>query len=128
MSAYIVDKKCIDNVIHGIRLLQRDGYGLPRKMLTGRTESELGFVLWEMNQEAVYQRYPEDRATWGMGQIDASYKPPFSGPCRPIDAYKSMRTLLYQCSEGRVKEWDLYKQLEALKADLADYVISHLPE
>lgn len=127
MSAYIVDKKCIDNVIHGIRLLQRHG-GLARKMLSTRTESELGFALLEMNQEAVYQRYPEDRATWGMGQIEANYKPPFSCPCRAIDAYKSMRSLLYQCDNGEVATWELYKQLEDLKADLADYVIDHLPE
>ena len=128
MSAFIVSDKCITNVLHGVRKMAENGRlpdrkiaGVPVGLYQSESETLIGRAFLELNQEAVRQRY---------GAIDAipRYEFPRGVSCSLIQSFKSAQCLRYQCSEGNVPETELYKQLEALIAVMAESIVQELPE
>lgn len=81
----------------------------------------LGQKLVAMNVAAVDQRYeernPVDMYRWRRA-LETS----------PVQALKSMQCLLYQCSEGNVPEWPLYKVLDDAISYLAQHIVERMPE
>lgn len=67
---------------------------------------KLGEALLAMNNDAVNQRYEENESV-----PDYTFK--FELVELP-QALRSLRCLIYQCSEGNVPETELYKQLDDL--------------
>jgi hypothetical protein len=44
-----------------------------------------------------------------------------------VAAYKALRCLIYQCSEGDVTESDTFKELEVVAGEVAHAIVSALP-
>lgn len=129
MSAYIVGHKTVQNVLSGLTLLEGKGYGITREFAKLGDKTTIGRLLLLMNEAAVYQRYPDDRETMGMGSAEEesfTFRPSMS--CGRVQAYKSTQCLSYQCAEGDVPETALYKLLEELANALAGLIVSELPE
>ena len=76
-----------------------------------------------MNVEAVNQRYNENDT---FEELFSNYKYSLM-PCNSFDAYKSAQCLRYQCSEGNVPDWPLYKELEYIMFYIASDIIEELP-
>lgn len=115
MSAYIVGKQTIDRIINGILARRKElnfVKGIPRIPFDDSTElSAFGQKLWDMNKAAVDYRYSKnnERQTYT-----------FSGmPVTHVQALKSLRCFLYQCSEGDIIKSPLYKELYQLSLELA---------
>ena len=87
----------------------------------------LGRKLLGMNQAAVNHRYNDDEA---MPHYEFTPIWPCSTNRKAllVGAYKAIRCLIYQCSEGDVPEWDLFKFLEELGTRLAMGIVNELPE
>ena len=113
MSAFIIGKDEMDDVVC---FLKTHGVG-------GDT-SQIGRNLYAMNEAAVLARYPGDTRATMPGPIDKSHlfeAYTYHEPERPsFDAgIKAAKCLLYQCSEGDVPSWRLFKALEAVVAKRA---------
>jgi hypothetical protein len=87
----------------------------------------LAECLYWLNRAAVSQRYScpelakpalEYRAWLEDGPITET----------PVQAYKSLRCLIYQCSEGDIPETPLYKALVNYAAAIAAYIVCSTPE
>ena len=133
MSAFVVEDETINRVITFLSIDRELDY-LRRQIKdeTGcdlRTPegcAELGTAMFDLNCNAVNQRYEPDAAAQ-FRELDYEYRlVPFS---RAMQVYKSLGCWLYQCSEGDVPETSLlYSAMQRVKADLADHIISRLPE
>ena len=127
MSSYLVENDTINKIISHLCEYQRDtfflgfverDYGYKLKLESNR--QTLGQALYNLNQEAVNQRYRE-----GAGAQMYHFK--FIYGVTTIAAYKAVQCLKYQCSEGAVPDKPLFKLLEFLEADLAGEIISNIP-
>ena len=101
MSAWFCTKETIDAAVDGFRLA---GYIMPAGEL-----NYLGKLLWSMNAAALVQRYDYDPAEFEPDVKGYTYAP--SGINDPIVIAKQVACLIYQCSEGDVPTWPLYKTL-----------------
>jgi hypothetical protein len=133
VSAFIVDKDTIDRVV-GLLWGQeraRGDYGVPPRIaLTVAANREgdddtpwlaVGQELWNLNTRAVNWRYGEHEQA-----------PIYDRFC-PVDtsrmqAYKALRCLLYQCSEGDVPNDPLFQALDTLANSIAHHIVSETPE
>ncbi len=139
MSAYIVDQGTMSKVINGVERLIKDspGYWVPK--LTGRScqqylanlsendsvnLEQIGDRLFVLNRDAVYARYEGRHETDAPAPI---YKYQRS-LCTAIQAFKAMKCLRYQCSEGDIDTRPDYQLLEAMIGSLAEQIIQGLPE
>lgn len=111
MSAYVVGPehikylaKHIVNEVNGRNSHAFRAYGC-------ETEESLGKKLWDLNVNAVCQRYSGDsKETYGEYHAPSGYR---VGPFEKIQFLKSLRCFLYQCSEGDVPETSiLFQALE----------------
>lgn len=105
MSAFIVDATCMDRVV---------GFGLKNAAFfcgidTSKPDAanRIGAILYTMNTESVNFRYREEEPapeyTYSAIQFSAE------------QAFKAIRSLIYQCSEGDQFENSIaFKELEAL--------------
>lgn len=75
----------------------------------------LGRELLAMNSAALAARYGEPLQT-AADFADFRFWP---RAYSPIQQYKALRCLRYQCAEGNVPEWPLFKRLETIAAALA---------
>lgn len=128
MSSFIVGDELINKVVAGLYHLVMFGNGAhtPRyynkNTATPQTEEEkreLAQKLYEMNVKAVNQRYGTNEKA-----DDFTYKTEY--PPEPVQLYKFIQCLHYQCSEGDVPEKQLYKDLEDIANFLARYIVSKL--
>lgn len=130
MSAFIVSDKCMKYIIYNLfwnhdfkRLnttLQHNGYS------SAEDYNRLAIDLYQMNREAVTQRYNEkedsdyikipDHFNWDDGKLNK------------YQCLSSMRCLRYQCNEGDVPETKLYKMLDELIELWMYYIIDEIPE
>ena len=120
MSAYIVEKQTIDRIVTYLQtpdVRQHIDYHHPSLAGTAR---EQGQRLWGMNVQAVDARYEERNAVTLYRHSTAL--------CSPVQTLKSIRCLLYQCSEGDVPETELWRALDTLSVDLAIEIVAGLPE
>lgn len=116
MSAYIVDKKTIDRIINGMQQLN-----LNHEMgdIDIIDNDDLGQQLWDMNAAAVDQRYEEtnNKQPYTFNGVNVS----------KIQAFKSLRCFMYQCSEGDIPYTDLYKQMDIIGDRMAAKIVYDLP-
>ena len=114
MSAFVVNEETINKAV---TLISRDS-----TTMSQRQKSDLGDRIWQMNTAAVAQRYndkPEEVAMFVFHPANYSV----------AECLKAMHCVIYQCSEGDVLEWSLYKLLdgvadnvsETISRDSADY-------
>ena len=125
MSAYVVEDKTINKIVAFLAMNQDIKYALRNEgiELNGQESQEkLGQELFEMNWEAVNQRYEEDPAWCRL----KDYKYSFELPGSDIQSYKSLRCLIYQCSEGNIDETDLYKKMDRILNTLAHQIVGNL--
>lgn len=140
MSAFVVSPAVIDRIISSLynetdrdygrtwrlRILETAGYD-------GRTVEGIKTLardLHAMNVAAVSQRYPDDPMDDlpGAGVV---YEPRFVPPARDLDDrcqfLMDLKCLVYQCSEGDVPTWPLYKALQDLTDSVATSIAVSLP-
>jgi len=116
MSAYIVNRATMLAAVHAIAkyCTTFGGMALPADIRTPEAVAmltDLGRRLFEMNREAVRQRY---------GDADDVPVFTFDPHRRPTTAQMkgSVQCLGYQCSEGNVPATDVFKALEAAEAEI----------
>lgn len=124
MSAYIVEDKTINKIITFL-----DGDQEMRSYLhhelnldldTKDKAFEFGKKLLALNIQAVNERYNESKSV-----IPNGYQFNYEITDR-IGAYKSLRCLIYQCSEGDVPKTALYKTLKEISDYMANSIVSSL--
>jgi len=79
-------------------------------------------ALYDLNVRAVNSRYSEDTST-----VFDSFKNkmPMSNKFQLL---KSLRCLIYQCSEGDIPDEPLYKRIKSIAACMAMDIVSNMPE
>ena len=135
MSAYIVEDSTIDKILLALNASRNangpiyqgllDSLGVDPESLPSL--EAFGRKLLAMNRAAVNQRYNESDAApyyqFNARPLTCESKREFF-----VQAYKAACCLDYQCSEGDVPTWPLYKQLEEIQSALACAIVSELPE
>jgi len=128
MSAYIVDNVTIDRIVTWIEDRMRIIFPVlyDRLMKEVRApfynrEDAIGLALLAMNVRAVNERYRETNPV-------PAYRYVCRGPVTDIQALKSLQCLRYQCSEGSVPESKLYTLINDIISDLAQHIVSFLPQ
>jgi len=112
VSAYVVSPECIGRVLWGMV----HGFDQRRRGMATQDRDKLGRRMHELNARAVAEHYREEPETWPMAVNTPSKA------CSDIQAYKSLRCWLYQCTEGDVPEDRLYRDM----ADMANAWACHL--
>lgn len=141
MSAFVVHPSVIDRIITHtlnetdrndgrfwrLRILENAGYD-------GRSTEGLKHLarnLHAMNVAAVSQRYtdsPMDDLPGAGIVYDPRFVPVQGDLAARCQYYMDLRCLIYQCSEGEVPEWPLYKALEQIANSVASEIVHSLPE
>ena len=130
MSAYIVDKYTIDRILtflylkpdgfeHAINRWQDDFFGEVGEVYD--TPEKLGQALWQLNIDAVDQRYREQNDILVYDRLNLK-------PASALQVYKSIQCLLYQCSEGDAPTRPLFRRLRQLQTNIGEAIIEQLPE
>lgn len=125
MSTYLVPDSTINRIVTFAKSC-RDGSDGPFEDAGYYLRAEpdaagrLSADLQMMNAHAVSTRYKEPEAFDPI-----RYRAEFAST---IQAYKAARTLLYQCSEGKIPQQPLYRALEQFANTLAHRMISAMPE
>ncbi len=120
MSAYVVDQKTINRIVTRICADNPETIARYYPELAAKSPAHLGQRLLAMNYTAVDYRYQE--------QSPVELYSHQHEPCTLIQAYKSLRCLLYQCSEGDIPKTPLYEELARYGHELADRIIADLLE
>jgi len=117
MSAFFVGNKSINKLATTIHLFFPEVV----EKLNVKTTQELAVLLYELNREALIQRYED-----GEQMVDEfEFKPEEYGYFNlQVDKdraqfFMSISCFLYQCAEGNVPERVEYKVLEELERELA---------
>jgi hypothetical protein len=132
MSAFMVNTNVMAKVVTAIllNLDTFDGESTCRvALLASPTEAQkeagtnVGKRLFLLNRRAL-------RARYGCG--DHLRAPEFVfqrwSDATPVQQFKAMSCLLYQCHEGKVHESRLYDELNHAAAELAQRIVQDLPE
>lgn len=133
MSAFIVENRTINKVVTRLQRDLNDGYGYYReqfKVLGFDHDSrefceKLGQALFDLNVQAVNQRYGEGSAD-GFRPLYYTFKGEYSHTL--VSVFKSLRCWIYQCSEGNTPEQPLFKLMKEYSNALAENIISRLEE
>ena len=133
MSAFMVNTNVMAKVVTAIllNLDQFDGESTCRvALLASPTDAQkeagtkIGRKLFLMNRRAL-------RARYGCGDASAPV-PEFVferwADAKPVEQFKAMSCLLYQCHEGKVHESRLYDELNRAAGELAQRIVQDLPE
>jgi len=84
-------------------------------------QADAALNLYKMNVAAVDARYEE------QNEINYEYRVNLQTGSK-VAIYKSISCLLYQCAEGDVPKWNLYKLMNEIMHDIGDQIISKMPE
>lgn len=136
MSAFVVQDKTINDSIAFLKStidndnwilnpLSKLGYDL-----SNRTDRErLAKDLFKLNIDGVNERYGDNQAQQ-FRPLDFKFVDGISSTKRMniYQCIKSLRCLIYQCSEGTVPERDLFKAIEEVVGRLAMHVVSSMPQ
>lgn len=123
MSAWIVDKDCIDRIVTfclneprlAKQIFKVDFEGDPEEK--DSTLNKVGRKLWEMNHKAVEYRYDDKLNRKDVKAYVWGYK-----TATIHQVLKSIHCLAYQCCEGKVPNSRLYKQLGRLGDCVAEKI------
>jgi hypothetical protein len=121
MSAYIVGDQTINRIVSHLKL-NRDLEWLRTEFCEAAratSDAEIGAALFKMNCEAVEARYGVGEAA-KFRDLDYQFR---REPASAREVYDEIKTLDYQCSEGRVPETALFRLLVQLRAAVADDLI-----
>ena len=132
MSAFMVNANVMAKVVTAILLNfdTFDGESTARGPLLAaptdaqkETGTKIGRKLFLMNRRALRARY---------GCSDHLRVPEFVfekwADATPVEQFKAMSCLLYQCHEGKVHETQLYDELNHAAGELAQRIVQDLPE
>lgn len=131
MSAFVVLDKTIHAVIAAIIDLDRDYPYQFKKLVAlgyaddppGAWKDKLATDLHTMNVDAVNARYADHEP-----EQPERLRFPRTAYFTPIQKYKSLTCLIYQCSEGDIPKRPLYQYLERdLLPALSEAIITALP-
>ncbi len=123
MSAYVVENKTINKIITFLNgnqdmrsyLYHSKGIDLD----THEKSQNFGQRLLALNIQAVNERYNESESVFQPFEFHYELTD-------EIGAYKALRCLIYQCSEGDVPKTELYKTLNDIENYMAHLIISRL--
>jgi len=132
MSAFMINTKVMAKVVTAIllNLDTFDGESTCRvALLASPTDaqkevgSKIGRKLFLMNRRALSTRY-------GCGNHPRLPEFVFEkwADATPVQQFKAMSCLLYQCHEGKVHESRLYDELNHAAGELAQRIVQDLPE
>jgi hypothetical protein len=122
MSAFIVSDETMQRAVEGIRLSGMSDF---LGYFTDTQGEEIGQILFDLNAEAVHQRYPQHEPKF---PVYRHCFPPRSGRRAKIEGYKALCCVRYQCSEGDLPRRPEYQALCEVIALLAAEIVSELPE
>ena len=132
MSAFMVNTNVMAKVLTAILLNfdTFDGRSTARgPLLAAPTDAQkeagtkIGRKLFLMNRKALRARYS------GGGDIRlAEFIFERWADATPVEQFKAMSCLLYQCHEGKVHESRLYNELNHAAGELAQRIVQDLPE
>jgi hypothetical protein len=109
MSAFMVSHDCITRVVLSMRAFHA-GYAEQDRDL-------LGMQLIELNRRAIKARYGE------LPEVEPyRYVEPLLTNRVSLQAYKSLRCFIYQCSEGDVPDETLYAHVAEARDNMAEAV------
>jgi hypothetical protein len=128
MSAYMVTSKTINRVLNFIAN-DRDctqyrtdlAHTFGHNLNIDEERAKLGAEMFELNREAVSQRYPNAR------QMVAGEYAFANDNCDMLQALASLECWLYQCTEGDVPQQPLYTAFKDIEHWLAKRIIHNLP-
>jgi hypothetical protein len=136
MSAFVVNDKTINDSIAFMETLTNNNSWMLNPLselgydLSSRADRErLGKDLFNLNVDGVNERYGDNQAQ-AFRPLDFKFVDGISSTKR-LNIYqciKSLRCLLYQCSEGNVPEQNLFKALEEVVGRLDRHVVNSLPQ
>jgi hypothetical protein len=131
MSAFMVNTNVMAKILTAIlfNLDTFDGDSTYRaKLLAAPTDAQkeagtkIGRKLFLMNRKAL-------RARYGGGDIRlAEFVLEKWAHATPVEQFKAIHCLLYQCHEGKVHESRLYGELNRAAGELAQRIVEDLPE
>lgn len=126
MSAFLVSEKIISVIVTTLSEFLNDNHFLQEKanvlgidVISPFWQEKLADSLFELNCEALHQRYNDDE--FPLFQFQQLKAPSV------IQVYKSLQCFLYQCSEGTVPETKLFKFMEEFSHQLAYQIVTTLP-
>ena len=124
MSAFIVSDKTMNIAVNAFFKHDRQMRDAPQDQL-----ELLGRQLFDMNSTAVEARYGESDDGFS-DTPDYSWTPLrlYEGKAALCAMFKAVQCLRYQCSEGDVPNYPLYKRLNDLLETLSYEIICRLPE
>lgn len=139
MSAYVVEDETINKILAGLTSLSLRESWLTHPLkpfgFNGQTPSgqsptrdqlrDLGAALFALNCLGVNERYGHGEAK-EFRALNYTYV--VTRPPSPIQLYKSIGCLRYQCSEGEAVNHPLYLALDAVYNHLAHYLVSQLDQ
>lgn len=116
MSAFFVGDECLTRCVTAMMQCAFPEAPLDDSQTATRAAAErLGRKLREMNIAALRARYG-DRLD--ASETDPSYSfPGFSGST-PVEQWKALHCLIYQCTEGDIDTWPLYERCGAVAATM----------
>lgn len=131
MSAFVVEDKTINRIVTFLAMdrdvdwMRRD---IVRKLgfsiADQAGKEKLGKLMFELNVNAVNQRYgPDEAASFRL--LDYKFRTELYG--NSIQVFKSLECWLYQCSEGNVPESELYQFMEHIAGQIAKGIVMNLP-
>jgi hypothetical protein len=132
MSAFMINSNVMTKVLTAIllNLDQFDGESTRRvALLASPTDvqkeagTRIGRKLFLMNRRAL-------RARYGCGEHLGLPEFVFEkwADATPVQQFKAIHCLLYQCDEGKVHESRLYEELNRAAGELAQRIVQDLPE
>lgn len=134
MSAYIVSDGTINTILSCIGdseslatfryLLEADGFDISGPAWLQR----LGEAMLTLNTAAVRSRYPNDADGDLPGSTEVEDFAYIYQLRRPLEGYKAVKHLLYQCNEGDSHRSLLYQFLRTVERFFAATVICRMPE
>jgi hypothetical protein len=126
MSAYVVEDSTINAIVSYLcnhdpnsNWLKQLGYNL----FNQDDQKRLARDMFNMNVEAVCQRYPDDnRDSYQFAGFE------FELSRGAVAIYKTIHCYLYQCSEGSVPTFELYQALDKIAGTIGYQIIAEMPE
>ena len=135
MSAYICNNETFDNLAATMYHFANYGHyyyikqslaGLPLKHESmKRATKRLAYRLYSLNIGGIICRYGKQDVKAFAGEW---YKHTSKTPLHINQFYKSLKCLLYQCSEGKNIEKPLFKRLENVLTATAHEIANHATE
>ena len=129
MSSFVVSDLTINRIVCGLdtypsgiyyeRILNKIGLSVIKR----DRKEQLGTALMKLNREAVNQRYPN------ADEVFSPYPYRFQQVIvgTSMITFKALKCWLYQCSEGNIRENQLFQAMDTICYQIASEIITGLP-